>query len=148
MNIMLRNAEEQGFAPTTGNVTSARSLCLDSWCAHLHVRVQGLCGSCATSHVTNLLQDCVTGPLITKKCPHGKQAYYCQVFQCPFVAVVRVQMALTPMRKEEGIPIVSEKLFFSLDTSCPHKHDTCATSSCTPLILLPHPTGILCDPRV
>ena len=57
--------------------------------------------------------------------------------------------ALTPMRKPEGIPIVREKLFFSLDASFRlDKHDTCATSFYTLLILLSHPTGILCDPRV
>ena len=30
-------------------------------------------------------------PRIVKNCPHGKQAYYCQVFACPFVAVARVR---------------------------------------------------------
>ena len=40
------------------------------------------------------------------------------------------------MRKPEGIPIVGKKLFFFLDASCClDKHDTCATSSYTPLIL-------------
>jgi hypothetical protein len=29
-------------------------------------------------------------PRIDKKCPHGKQASRCQVFECPFVAVARV----------------------------------------------------------
>ena len=37
------------------------SVCLDCWCAHLHVRVEGLCGFCVTSHVTNSLQDCGEG---------------------------------------------------------------------------------------
>jgi hypothetical protein len=47
----------------------------------------------------------------------------------------RTQMDWHP----EGIPIVSEKLLFSLDTSCRlDKHDTCATSSYTPLI---HPSS-------
>jgi hypothetical protein len=60
----------------------------------------------------------------------------------------RTQMTLTPMRKPEGIPIVGEKLFFFLDVSCRlDKHDTCTTSSYTPLILLSHPTGIFCGPR-
>jgi hypothetical protein len=63
------------------------SVCLDCWCAHLHVRVEGLCGFCVTSHVTNSLQDCGPG---RSKCPHGKQAYHCQVFAYPFVAVARV----------------------------------------------------------
>jgi hypothetical protein len=84
MNNTLSNAEEQGFAPTTEYVSD---LCLDSysWSAHLHVRVEGLCGSCASSHVTNSLQDCGVGPRITKKCPHGKQTYHCQVFECPLL---------------------------------------------------------------
>ena len=39
------------------------------------------------------------------------------------------------MRKAEGIPIVSEKLFFSLDTSCRlHKHDTQNWQFCSPKI--------------
>ena len=70
-------------------------------------------------------------------------------------------MALTPMTKPEGIHIVGEKLFFSLDMSCRlDKHYTWVTSSycvevtvlstnkqhthtlsLTPLILLSHPTG-------
>ena len=65
------------------------SLCLDSWCVYLHVRVEGLCGFCVTSHVTHSLQDCGEG---RSKCPHGKQAYYCQVFEYPFVAVARVRV--------------------------------------------------------
>ena len=65
------------------------SVCLDCWCAHLHVRVEGLCGSCASSHVTNSLQDCGVGPRITKKCPHGKRADRCKVYisgllMCPY----------------------------------------------------------------
>jgi hypothetical protein len=59
--------------------TTARSISLDSLCAHLHVRVQGLCGSCASSHATNLLQECGAGPQIRKKCPHGKRAGRCKV---------------------------------------------------------------------
>jgi hypothetical protein len=36
--------------------------------------------------------------------------------------------------------MVGEKLFFSLDASCRlDKHDTCATSSYTPLILFTRP---------
>ena len=31
-------------------------------------------------------------PRIVKKCPHDKQAYYCQVFACPFVASARVRV--------------------------------------------------------
>ena len=31
-------------------------------------------------------------PRIDKKCPHDKQAYYCQVFACPFVASARVHV--------------------------------------------------------
>ena len=31
-------------------------------------------------------------PRIVKKCPHDKQAYYCQVFAYPFVAVARVRV--------------------------------------------------------
>ena len=39
-------------------------------------------------------------------------------------------MALTPMTKPEGIHIVGEKLFFSLDMSCRlDKHYTWVTSS-------------------
>jgi hypothetical protein len=55
------------------------SISLDSLCAHLHVRVQGLCGSCASSHATNLLQECGAGPQIRKKCPHGKEPHRCKV---------------------------------------------------------------------
>jgi hypothetical protein len=45
------------------------------------------------------------------------------------------------MRKPEGIPIVGKKLFFFLDKSCYlDKHDTCATSFYTPLILLSRST--------
>ena len=50
------------------------------------------------------------------------------------------------MRKPEGIPIVGKKLFFFLDASCClDKHDTCATSSYTPLILLSRSTPGLPD---
>ena len=31
-------------------------------------------------------------PRIDKKCPHDKQAYHCQVFARPFVAVARVRV--------------------------------------------------------
>ncbi len=31
-------------------------------------------------------------PRIRTKCPHGKEAYYCQVFEYPFVAVARVRV--------------------------------------------------------
>ena len=51
------------------------------------------------------------------------------------------KMVLTAMRKPEGIRIVGEKLFFSLDGSCRlDKHDTCATSSYTP----GHPSSSSC----
>jgi hypothetical protein len=52
----------------------------------------------------------------------------------------RTQMALTVMRKREGIPMVGDKLFFSLDASCRlEKHDTCATNTTLFLLHPPHP---------
>jgi hypothetical protein len=53
------------------------------------------------------------------------------------------------MRKPEDCPVVCVKLFLSLDASRRlHKHDTCAPSSYTPLILLSHLTRIPCDSRI
>jgi hypothetical protein len=60
----------------------------------------------------------------------------------------RTQMTLTPVRKPEPCPVFCVKLFLSLDASRRlHKHDTCAPSSYT-LILLSNPTQIPCDSRV
>ncbi len=111
--------------------TDARSISLDSLCAHLHVRVQGLCGSCASSHATNLLQDCGAGPEIRKKCPHGKRKDYCKVYisgllMCPSAcACVRTLWFLCQLTRD--------KLAAGLWRRAPDRQEVSAWQAASPL---------------